>query len=225
MNSMAWGETLVNWELGSSIQVPDRFLLCSLQNKEPGTLYVSWTSRVLALLVLIVTLPFALLAISKAMLRNQRPFLNCVGFWPGRAGRDTFTYYELTQASVWFARWPQIWEIVKGRMDWVGNRPLTPKQAEELLTDFERQWLATAPGLVSLGDTKGALNQFNDEARAHAAYYTATRNRWLDLSILADAVVAWMLGDYTPRLSDRLVVSARSIIAAAERIHIWTFKT
>ena len=142
-------------------------------------------------------MPFALLAMSKAMLRNQRAFRTCVAVRPGGSEKDTFVYHELTQASVWFARWPQIWNILKGEMDWVGNRPLTPLQAEELVTDFERQWLATAPGLVALGDTKGALNQFNDEARAHAAYYAATRSLWVDLSILADAVVAWMLGDHT----------------------------
>jgi hypothetical protein len=225
MNSMAWGDTLVNWELGSSLRVPDRFLLCSLENNDSAVLDVSWAARVLALLVLFITLPFALLSISKAMIRNQRPFRSCVGVRSDGRAKDTFIYYELTQASVWFARWPQIWNIFKGQMNWVGNRPLPPRQVEELLSDFERQWLATPPGLVSLGDTKGALNQFNDEARAHAAFYAATRSVWLDLSILTHAAVAWMLGDCTPRLSDRLTVSVRSIISAVERIHIWTFRT
>jgi hypothetical protein len=69
------------------------------------------------------------------------------------------------------------------------------------------------------------MNQFDDEARAHAAWYSASRNGWLNTSILADAFAAWMLGDQSPRLSDRMSVSIRSVLAAVERIHIWTFKT
>jgi hypothetical protein len=225
MNSMAWGNTLVNWELGSATRVPDKFLLCSLRAQEPGMPRVGWFARLLAVLAILLTLPFGLLAISKAFIRNQRPFRRRQGVWGLGYARQPFDYLELTQASPWFARWPQLWNILKGEMDWVGNRPLTAQQSAELLTDFERQWLATAPGLVSLGDTKGCLNQFNDQAKAHAAFYTATHNLWLDISILADALAAWMLGDQTPRLSDRVTVSFRSVVAAAERIHIWTFKT
>jgi hypothetical protein len=225
MNSMAWGSTLINWETGSHIQVPDKFLLCSLVNPAPKAVQVGWVARAIALLVCIVTAPFCLVAISKAMLRNQRAFRRRTGVRPAACGGKTFTYYELTQASPWFARWPQVWNIFKGEMAWVGNRPLTESQAADLTTEFEKQWLASAPGLISLGDTKGTMNQFDDEARAHAAWYSASRNGWLNTSILADAFAAWMLGDQSPRLSDRMSVSIRSVLAAAERIHIWTFKT
>ena len=191
----------------------------------PKAVQVGWGARVVALLVYILTAPFCLFSISKAMLRNQRAFRTRTGVRPEACGGTPFAYYELTQASRWFARWPQIWNIFKGEMTWVGNRPLTEDQADELTTDFEKQWLACTPGLISLGDTKGTMNQFDDEAKAHAAWYTATRGGWLNTSILADAFAAWMLGDQSPRLSDRMSVSIRSLLAAVERIHIWTFKT
>jgi hypothetical protein len=34
--SLAWGDTLVNLETGSSTKVPDRFLLCSLRRTGPS---------------------------------------------------------------------------------------------------------------------------------------------------------------------------------------------
>ena len=225
INSLAWGSTLVNWETGSQTKVPDKFLLCSLRNPAPKAVRVSAFSRALALLTLVLTAPFCLLAISKALLRNQRAFRLRSGVRPAACGGNTFRYYELTQASPWFARWPQLWNVFKGEMAWVGNRPLTESQAGDLTTEYEKQWLGCAPGLISLGDTKGLMNQFDDEARAHAAWYTAARSGWLNTSILADAFTAWLLGEQTTKLSDRMNVSIRSLLAAAERIHIWTFKT
>jgi NDP-sugar pyrophosphorylase family protein len=47
-DSLAWGETLINWQDGSCLHVPDEFLLCSL--RRPKTEVTEWFRRVAQLL-------------------------------------------------------------------------------------------------------------------------------------------------------------------------------
>lgn len=43
-NSLAWGGTLINWQIGSATQVTDRFLLCALRQPRGGRT-LSWLGR------------------------------------------------------------------------------------------------------------------------------------------------------------------------------------
>jgi NDP-sugar pyrophosphorylase family protein len=42
-DSLAWADTLINWQSGVAVTVPDAFLLCAL--RRPGTQRASWLSR------------------------------------------------------------------------------------------------------------------------------------------------------------------------------------
>jgi hypothetical protein len=46
INSLAWGNTLVNWQTGLESTVSDAFLLCSLQPRRPGAKAIPWLDRV-----------------------------------------------------------------------------------------------------------------------------------------------------------------------------------
>jgi hypothetical protein len=63
--------------------------------------------------------------------------------------------------------------------------PLTPEQAGELYTDFERLWLAVAPGLFSLADAEGCADPLGDEARAHASFYAVQHGLGSDWQIVS----------------------------------------
>ena len=44
-DSLAWGDTLINWKTSLEVKVPDAFLLCSLRKPHPGQRSVRWLDR------------------------------------------------------------------------------------------------------------------------------------------------------------------------------------
>lgn len=189
-HSIALGNTLVSWELDSTVKVPDDFLLGSLTRREPAFQSIHFLGRLAAVLTLLLTLPAALVPMLRAKLCGLvalrpriavRPHAAFTSFMPG----DTLVYYELAGAPGWLRRWPQLWSIACGDFAWIGNRPLNPNQAARLMNDFERLWLTAPLGLISLADAEGCADCFKVQTRAHASYYATQANWYLDWSIIA----------------------------------------
>jgi NDP-sugar pyrophosphorylase family protein len=188
LHSLAQGNTLINWQTGSVLRVPDAFLLCSLESRN----FVSYTSsvpgRAAALAAMLITAPAALVVMALSLLRGDPPVQLRLGVRAQtrarRGSMETFAYYELTGARNWLRRWPQFWSVLRGDLAWFGNRPLRPTQALALSNDFERLWLAAPPGLVSLADAYGCPEGLSEEACAHASYYAVNSSRRLNWFIV-----------------------------------------
>jgi len=188
-HSLAWGSRLINWQNGSLLLVPDDFLLGGFKRPKPFRTGSNWFGRVAALLLLQLTVPLGLYGMLKTTafglpaFRAREAVLPWSREFPDEEER-TITYFEMNSTNKFMRRWPQLWNVACGEFAWVGNRPLSAKSAAQLTTDFEKLWLNAPIGLVSLADVEGAFDHFDEQARAHAAFY-ATRADWrLDLSIL-----------------------------------------
>jgi NDP-sugar pyrophosphorylase family protein len=198
-NSIAFGDTLINWKLNSAVKISDAFLLSSLNPRRSAFSPVGLPSRTAALIALVLTAPFALIFILSAKFHKVRVLRPLLGVRPRVAGPlpvvgDTMIYYELANTRSWFRRWPQLWNIVRGQFAWVGNRPLKPSQAARLTNEFERLWLTSRLGLICLADTESGCDVRNEEARAHASYYAAHANWVLDWKIFLRAVFLFAFG-------------------------------
>ena len=187
-SSLAHGSTLVNWQTGSHLQVPDAFLLCSLQARPFVRANAGLLGRAAAFAAMAATAPFAAGVMCLSLLRGDPPLQLRLGVRgqdnTRRGTMETFAYYELVGARYWLRRWPQFWSVVRGDLAWFGNRPLRPTQALALTNDFERLWLTTPPGLISLADAHACPDGLSDEACAHASYYAVNRSRRLDWFVL-----------------------------------------
>jgi hypothetical protein len=186
--SLAGGNSVVNWQTGSCLRVPDAFLLCSLAGRQFERQASPLPARALALLAMVPTAPVAFVVMVLALLRGESPLRLRLGVRPRRGTRsaalDTFAYYELVGGANWLRRWPQFWSVARGDLAWFGNRPLRPTQALTLTNDFERLWLAAPAGLISLADAQGAPERVCPETCAHASYYAvnaSARLRWFIL--------------------------------------------
>jgi hypothetical protein len=192
-NSLAWGNTLINWRNGSRTTVPDAFLMCSLGKRRLPQAVGNWLGRFFAALLMAVTSPVAALFFLTAKLRNQPSLREFIAVRPQLSAApsptETFHYYELANCRSFFRQWPQLMNIVRADFAWVGNRPLSPGDVSKLENEFDRLWLAAPIGLVSLADAEGVVDNFTEDARACASFY-AVRASWrLDLSILARALL------------------------------------
>ena len=189
-HSLAWGPRLINWQNGSLLVVPDEFLLSGFKRPKPLPTGSNWFGRLAALMLLQLTVPLGLWGMLKSSILGLPTFRarEAVMPWshefPDQEPRR-ITYYEMNSTNKFMRRWPQLWNVACGEFAWIGNRPLSPKHAAQLTTDFEKLWLNAPIGLMSLADVEGAFDHFDEQARAHAAFY-ATRADWkLNASIFA----------------------------------------
>jgi hypothetical protein len=218
--SIVMGSTLVSWKLSSCIKVHDAFLLCPLGRQRTTFSPAGLLSRLAAAWAITLTLPLALYAVLKAGLLRRRVLRPLLAVRPQSSGvpmpGDTLLYYQFTGVPGWLRRWPQLWSILRGDFGWIGNRPLTPREAARLGNDFERLWLTSPLGLISLADTEVGSGFFDDEARAHASYYAVRASWTLDVMIFGRALFLFVFGvpysrarDYCVRRVQRPAVKQR----------------
>lgn len=193
-DSLASGNTLVNWRMGSRTTVPDAFLMCSLVKSPVLPKAGNFLGRTCAALLMLLTAPIAAIFILVAKLRNQPSLRELRAVRPQGSAfsppHELVCYYELANARGWFRLWPQLWNIVRGDFAWVGNRPLGPAEVAQLESEFDRLWLAAPIGVISLADAEGVAEAFTDDARACASFYAVRANWRLDLSILARTILS-----------------------------------
>lgn len=165
-DSVAAGPVLVNWRNGSLTRLADAFLLSRLD--PPQEALASPAGRLLALLVLVLTLPLPVLALCRRPWRVERTAVLPSG--PGEPLR-TVVYHEMPALPGSLRRWPLLWRVVTGHFAWTGNPPLTPEEAGALDGEFERLWLHAGPGIFTAPEAEGCAAPWDDAARAHAALF------------------------------------------------------
>jgi exopolysaccharide biosynthesis polyprenyl glycosylphosphotransferase len=184
---------------------------------DPTTRISWWVKRgfdvLLALLALVLLAPLLTVAAIAVLLESGRPVL----FHQTRIGLDSTPFdlvklrslrpdSELESQTTWsiandsrvgkvgrFLRrtsideLPQLWNILKGEMSFVGPRPERPGYVELFSMEHERYWARhrVPAGLTGLSQVNGLRGDTSIEERArYDNYYIANWSLWLDLRIL-----------------------------------------
>ncbi|WP_264213859.1 sugar transferase [Leisingera thetidis] len=88
---------------------------------------------------------------------------------------------------------PQIWNVLKGEMSFVGPRPVVTKELEK----YGRRlpvYLAQKPGITGLWQVSGRNDISYDERVEMDAAYLTSCGFWLDLKIIAQTASAVLVG-------------------------------
>ena len=87
---------------------------------------------------------------------------------------------------------PQLWNVLRGDMSLVGNRPLPPYEAEQLTTDAAVARFMAPAGITGLWQVteRGKKNVNADSRKALDAQYAQRCSFWLDCWILFKTPVA-----------------------------------
>lgn len=177
-HSLAWGRHLLDWESSSLTEVTDAFLLGDMHRQRLRLNHGYWIGRLTAIAAMFLTIGILLVSWWRAgrkglpMFTTRRVVRAPVSL--DAAALNTTLCTQLNGVNGFWKRWPELWKIATGHFEWIGNRPLTPEQAADLKSEFERLWLSVPAGFISLADAVGCWEEpFGDEARAHAAYYAA----------------------------------------------------
>ena len=88
---------------------------------------------------------------------------------------------------------PQLFNILKGDMSFVGPRPPIPREVE-LYTAYQLQRLSVKPGLTCYWQVSGRNNIDFDEWVELDLKYIKERNTWIDIKLILLTIPA-LLGD------------------------------
>jgi sugar transferase (PEP-CTERM system associated) len=187
-------------------------------------LYKRVFSLVLGSLAIVITSPIMLLAAAAVRLSSPGPVI----FRQKRVGEhgDLFTVYKfrsmhegsekatltpaehedprVTRVGKWLRRTridelPQLFNIVKGDMAFVGPRPFVPEQEEEYAAQipyYRERWLAKpgATGWAQINRGYNATLEDNREKLAYDLFYIKNVSFGLDLFIMFSTIKILLLG-------------------------------
>jgi lipopolysaccharide/colanic/teichoic acid biosynthesis glycosyltransferase len=99
---------------------------------------------------------------------------------------------RITRVGRWIRRFsidevPQIWNILRGEMSWVGPRPATPDEVE-LYEPWHQQRLRVLPGLTGLWQVSGRSEVPFEEMCLLDIYYIENWSLSLDMQIILRTV-------------------------------------
>jgi hypothetical protein len=182
--SLAYQNRLLNWRTNSQVEVPDRFLLCGIEEQATPLQRHCWHGRLAAFLLLLLSAPLVLARFVWARVRREPALVACQAVRPeGTAPTRTIRYYEWARGRGWWKRWPQLWSIARGEFAWFGNPPLGLREANQLRSDFERLWFHAPIGFFTAADAAGCREPVSDETIAHSVYYATQGNARLRFEI------------------------------------------
>jgi len=115
--------------------------------------------------------------------RTMRRETRNAGFHELR-GTDCFTRSGKLLRALSLDELPQLWNILKGEMSFVGPRPLIPEEGEIRRMRAEAGVYTVLPGLTGWAQVNGRANVMDDEKVALDREYIEKRSFWLDMKIL-----------------------------------------
>ncbi len=104
---------------------------------------------------------------------------------------------------------PELWNILKGDMSFVGPRPWN-KKALGYFTEEERRRHVVRPGLTGLAQVKGRNTSSWDQRLEYDLYYVKNVSFWMDVKILFQTVVK--------------VIKREDIIEAGKQVLFWEYR-
>lgn len=105
---------------------------------------------------------------------------------------------RITSSGVWLRRFsidemPQIWNVFRGEMSFVGPRPPLPREVAEYQS-WHQQRLLVRPGMTGLWQVSGRSNLSFDQMVRLDLYYAENWTPWLDVKIILRTIPAVVLG-------------------------------
>ncbi len=188
-SSFVWGQSITNWRDGALLEVADEFVLNDLSQSAPRRACVSWAERFAALFVMILTSPIVSVAMMCSWMQNLEATQERRVILPPLPRVNAFTrthsLRQLNLKHLLLRRWPELWQVVRGYMALVGNRPLSLKEATSLRGEMGQLWLSVPAGVLSLADSEGEARGDVTASIAHAAYFATHRSLRLKLQVIA----------------------------------------
>lgn len=206
-------EQVIDIYSGEMAKIVDPFLVGSTHRTVDESPLKRTFELILALVLLLLSLPFAAVLSIIIALISGRVFEPVTRVRQSTKSANseansirTFTLFRFARGlrhgqensfSRWLQRWqlnrlPELWNVVRGDLRLVGVQPASPEEVAQYREPWEQEIRACAPGITGLWFTQTSPESSPEEIRLADAYYTATRSWDKDLLILRQTPLAWV---------------------------------
>ncbi len=200
---------LINIRLESAVTITENFIMGSLPEKQFPRWLKSIPSRLLAIILLILTSPLfvAMILILKIIYKRplfdqkeavRLPVPHDPGLWrvfallrfhsfkptPNRAS-PSGALPDISWQDLLFSFFPALINIVRGHLCFVGVAPRTVSEIKALPPDWRVLYLQSKIGLISEALVYFGANPSQDELRAAETFYAVSASWKYDLKLLA----------------------------------------
>ena len=199
---------LINIRLESAVTITENFIMGSLPEKQFPRWLKSVPSRLLAVIILILTSPFfiVMVLILKMLKRPlfdrqeavRLPAPHDPGLWrvfsllrfhPFKPASDRANPSDVLPDISWqallFYFFPALINIVRGHLGFVGVAPRTADEIRALPPDWRLLYLQSKIGLISEALVYFGVNPSEDELRVAETFYSVSASWKYDLKLLA----------------------------------------
>lgn len=190
---------------GEQSEVVDGFLLNEIRPAVVGGALQRGVDVVLALLLMVLTLPLMVLLAVGCLLTTGRLFGRTARTHRADGGEPQTVYLpnfatrregNVTLLGQWLERWelhrlPELWSVVKGDLALVGVKPLSAEEAGHLTESWQQTRYGYREGFTGLWYVQTGRDSELDDILIADAYYAATRSWQQDLSLLLRTPAAW----------------------------------
>lgn len=150
----------------------------------------------LSLLIIIIFSPLIVGLYLYHVIRPSKQFLyserRCVGFkiqeLSGEKTPLEFLLFKFRCKNRLIQKLPELFQVIRGTLNLVGNSPLTQQQTIQLQEDGEELLLRAPFGLFSIWEAGGESDLSWENIMVQERYYAATHSFWGDLKILLKCI-------------------------------------
>ena len=203
---------MIDVETAESTEIVDNFLLSEADTRIIGGSFRRVLDGFVAFWLALLSLPLLLVVMLLTLLTTGR-LLALVGYMgtkPGsgnagsgqasqfdlfriptrRANNGYFPLGRLFEKLHWH-RLPELWNIVRGDIAFVGVKPLLPQEAARVTEEWQRKRYDYPAGFTGLWFLQTNPDSELDEVLVSDAYYVATRNWREDLQLMLRTPAGW----------------------------------
>jgi NDP-sugar pyrophosphorylase family protein len=174
---------VVNFRLGSAIAVPDDFILAGIGEHQVSQWLVSWSIRLLAVLILVLAWPLMLATAAWFKIRRRGGATVKHEFVRLPAAMEESEWHSVTvwsfnstgKSGHFFTHFlPGLLNVVRGEIRLVGLKPRTKAEVRDLPPDWRGVYLRGHVGIISEADLQEGALQNEEERYAADAFQVAT---------------------------------------------------
>ncbi len=203
-NSIVKQNLWIRLDRKSHLYLTDEFLL----GKTSGNLFPEWKKRardmIAAALALIVLSPVLLAGLLAHLFSGPRGFLSKELGVKNKSDEPFQTEDNFQRVSIYvfkcenplMRKLPGLCNVIRGDVGLVGSTLPKPEHIKELTTDWEKQWLASDPGLFHPWEVRAEEVPTREEKTVVESAYVAERTFMKDIAVVLKVISQSLRGPW-----------------------------
>lgn len=185
-NSIVDRNQLINLSFDTKITINDNFILSEITPPKIKNYPLLILEKILAITFITLLFPIYLILSFFFSIKKQKMLR-----LPAEAKKSQWQTFDLLtfkidchqKLALFFQRLPMLWNIVKGDVHFVGVLPRSPRGVSRLPKDWQKLYLQSKAGLITLADLEHGSCATTDDVYTSEVFYAVHAGVWYDFKL------------------------------------------